>query len=267
MRSVKKESAFTEEKIPHTKQFSCLDKAAILGKDTKAEPWKVCTVTQVEEVKVLTRMLPILFSTIIMKHLLGTAPNFLSPTRKTDPWTAIWANLKSPPHQFRSSPSFSCPFSSHSTSISSSPLLGKSRNTPQASHSSKELFFVDIINSVTAKVTPSKLGWLHGLDINQNNVNLFYWFLAILSCINFVNYLYWASWYKYKTDEPDAKVELKDLNRAPLVENENGSKITTEEPDAKVELKDLNRAPLVENEMEVRLLQKKPPLFKTEQNK
>lgn len=89
--------------------------------------------------------------------------------------------------------------------------------------------FVDIINSVTARVAPSKLGWLHGLDINQNNVNLFYWFLAILSCINFVNYLYWASWYKYKTDEPDAKVELKDLNRAPLVENENGSKITTEE--------------------------------------
>lgn len=89
--------------------------------------------------------------------------------------------------------------------------------------------FVDIINSVTARVTPSKLGWLHGLDINQNNVNLFYWFLAILSCINFVNYLYWASWYKYKTDAPDAKVELKDLNRAPLVENENGSKITTDE--------------------------------------
>lgn len=64
--------------------------------------------------------------------------------------------------------------------------------------------FVDIINSVTEKVTPSKLGWLHGLDLNKNNLNLFYWFLAILSCLNFINYLYWATWYKYKVEETEA---------------------------------------------------------------
>ena len=37
--------------------------------------------------------------------------------------------------------------------------------------------------------------------MNENKLNLFYWFLAILSCLNFGNYLFWASWYKYKADE------------------------------------------------------------------
>ncbi|KAJ0096048.1 hypothetical protein Patl1_16603 [Pistacia atlantica] len=58
--------------------------------------------------------------------------------------------------------------------------------------------FVDIINCVTEKITPSKKGWLHGDILNDNNLNLFYWFLAILSAINLANDLYWASWYKYK---------------------------------------------------------------------
>ncbi|KAG9460008.1 hypothetical protein H6P81_004516 [Aristolochia fimbriata] len=58
--------------------------------------------------------------------------------------------------------------------------------------------FVNVINSVTRRITPSKQGWLHGLNLNDNNLDLFYWFLAILSTINFFNYLYWATWYKYK---------------------------------------------------------------------
>ncbi|KAK4836811.1 hypothetical protein QYF36_000385 [Acer negundo] len=44
-----------------------LDRAAIVSKDTEPENWKVCTVTQVEEVKILIRMLPILGSTVIME--------------------------------------------------------------------------------------------------------------------------------------------------------------------------------------------------------
>ena len=43
--------------------------------------------------------------------------------------------------------------------------------------------FVDITNSVTKRITPSKQGWLHGNDLNSNNLNLFYWFLAILNVI------------------------------------------------------------------------------------
>lgn len=60
--------------------------------------------------------------------------------------------------------------------------------------------FVDVINAVTKKITPSKQGWLHGKDINKNNINLFYWFLAILSVLNFVIYVWSALWYKYKEE-------------------------------------------------------------------
>ncbi|KAJ1425567.1 Proton-dependent oligopeptide transporter family [Sesbania bispinosa] len=67
---------YTEEKIAHTKQMRFLDKAAILQGNYEPQPWKVCTVTQVEEVKILTRMLPILASTIIMNTCLAQLQTF-----------------------------------------------------------------------------------------------------------------------------------------------------------------------------------------------
>ncbi|KAK9934173.1 hypothetical protein M0R45_021325 [Rubus argutus] len=67
------ESTKKRERIPHTNQFRLLDKAAILpkGADAAASKWSVCTVTQVEEVKILTRMMPILLSTILMNTCLA----------------------------------------------------------------------------------------------------------------------------------------------------------------------------------------------------
>ncbi|BBN05023.1 solute carrier family 15 (peptide/histidine transporter), member 3/4 [Marchantia polymorpha subsp. ruderalis] len=54
-------------KLPHTQDFTFLDKAAVPGaevmiyncKGARPDPWKLCTVTQVEEVKLLIRLLPI----------------------------------------------------------------------------------------------------------------------------------------------------------------------------------------------------------------
>ncbi|KAM0881675.1 hypothetical protein ACQ4PT_032784 [Festuca glaucescens] len=50
-------------RLQHTDQFRCLDKAAIvteedLGQDG-SRPWRLCTVTQVEELKTLLRLIPI----------------------------------------------------------------------------------------------------------------------------------------------------------------------------------------------------------------
>lgn len=66
-----KESAIQgSRKLEHTDQFSLLDKAAVqTDKDdlTKGpvNPWRLCTVTQVEELKALIRLLPIWASGII----------------------------------------------------------------------------------------------------------------------------------------------------------------------------------------------------------
>jgi peptide/histidine transporter 3/4 len=65
----------SQPKIAHTGEFSFLDKAAIISdsesdlEDTSEESgssWKLCTVTQVEELKILLRLLPIWATSIIV---------------------------------------------------------------------------------------------------------------------------------------------------------------------------------------------------------
>ncbi|GMY28063.1 protein NRT1/ PTR FAMILY 4.5-like [Fagus crenata] len=65
------ESVSHGELIPHSNQFRFLDKAAVLPNGMEAGKWRVCRVTQVEEVKILTRMMPILLSTILMNTCLA----------------------------------------------------------------------------------------------------------------------------------------------------------------------------------------------------
>uniref|UniRef100_A0A1D1YVW0 Putative peptide/nitrate transporter At5g13400 n=1 Tax=Anthurium amnicola TaxID=1678845 RepID=A0A1D1YVW0_9ARAE len=59
-------------KIEHTDDFRCLDKAALQLKEDGPEPspWKLCTVTQVEEVKILLKLLPIPACTIMLSLIL-----------------------------------------------------------------------------------------------------------------------------------------------------------------------------------------------------
>ncbi|KAL1539592.1 protein NRT1/ PTR FAMILY 7.1 [Salvia divinorum] len=55
-------------KIRHTDEFQCLDKAAIMTEEDcqgPSNPWRVCSVTQVEEAKCIIRMLPIWLCTIV----------------------------------------------------------------------------------------------------------------------------------------------------------------------------------------------------------
>ncbi|KAI3771643.1 hypothetical protein L6452_02809 [Arctium lappa] len=60
-------------RIHHTNQFCSLDKAAIVAEgdfeknasNSSRNPWKLCTVTRVEEVKMMVRLLPIWATTIL----------------------------------------------------------------------------------------------------------------------------------------------------------------------------------------------------------
>ncbi|XP_028779405.1 protein NRT1/ PTR FAMILY 4.5-like [Neltuma alba] len=281
----------TVEKIAHTNQMRFLDKAAILQEDSKSQPWKVCTVTQVEEVKILTRMLPIFGSTIIMNTCLaqlqtfsvqqGNVMNlklgsFTVPAPSIPVIPLLFISILVPIYEFCFVP-FARKITHHPSGITQLQRVGVGlalsaismavagvievkrrdqgrrdplkpislfwlsfqyalfgvadmftlvgllefyyRESPSSMKSLSTSFtwlstslgyflstvFVNVINAVTKKITPSKQGWLHGFDLNQNNLNLFYWFLAILSCLNFFNYLYWASWYKYKSEEPNSK--------------------------------------------------------------
>lgn len=62
-------------RVPHTHQFGCLDKAAVVvegdfkdshgATSSTPNPWKLCSVTKVEEVKMMARLLPVWATTII----------------------------------------------------------------------------------------------------------------------------------------------------------------------------------------------------------
>ncbi|KAF5747076.1 Major facilitator superfamily protein [Tripterygium wilfordii] len=77
-----KEAGLQEEIIERTDQFRYLDRAAIIRSSTDAETsinidrWSMCTVTQVEEAKILIRMLPIILSTVFMNTCLAQLQTF-----------------------------------------------------------------------------------------------------------------------------------------------------------------------------------------------
>ncbi|XP_065628820.1 protein NRT1/ PTR FAMILY 6.1 isoform X2 [Quercus suber] len=59
-------------KIAHTDDFRCLDKAALQLKEDgpNPSPWRLCTVTQVEEVKILLKLIAIPACTIMLNVIL-----------------------------------------------------------------------------------------------------------------------------------------------------------------------------------------------------
>ncbi|KAB2082587.1 hypothetical protein ES319_A05G207900v1 [Gossypium barbadense] len=70
------------EILPRTEQFRFLDRAAIKHSSNNGStsinlrPWRICTVTQVEETKIIIRMLPIILSTVFMNTCLAQLQTF-----------------------------------------------------------------------------------------------------------------------------------------------------------------------------------------------
>ncbi|KAG2663812.1 hypothetical protein I3760_16G050400 [Carya illinoinensis] len=74
-----KERRTDDEIRERTEQFRFLDRAAIIQRNNDAwttTSWSLCTVTQVEEAKILIRMLPIIFSTVFMNTCLAQLQTF-----------------------------------------------------------------------------------------------------------------------------------------------------------------------------------------------
>lgn len=267
---------------------SVLDKAAVLPEGMEAKKWKVCTVTQVEEVKILTRMMPILLSTIIMNTCLAQLQTFSIqqgtlmntyigklniPAASIPIIPLVFMTLLIPVYEFVFVPLVRR-ITGHPNGITELQRVGVGlvlsaismviagmievkrkhefndhnqhrislfwlsfhyaifgiadmftlvglleffyKEAPHGMRSLSTSFsflslsigyflstaFVELINLVTGSIGKSKKGWLEGRDLNQNHVELFYWFLAILSLLNFLVYLLCAKWYKYQSSVP-----------------------------------------------------------------
>lgn len=59
---------------------------------------------------------------------------------------------------------------------------------------------VSIVNGITSayRHTP----WLFGSNLNHYHLERFYWLMCVLSGLNFLHYLFWASRYKYRSTWP-----------------------------------------------------------------
>ncbi|KAA0056094.1 protein NRT1/ PTR FAMILY 4.5-like [Cucumis melo var. makuwa] len=315
-------------KIVHTNQLRFLDKAAIVPKDIEPQPWNVCSVTQVEEVKIITRMVPIFISTIIMNTCLAqlqtfsveqgntiimdkSLGHFQFPAPSIPVIPLVFMAFLIPLYEFVFVP-FARKITHHPSGITQLQRVGVGlvlsaiamavaglvevkrrhqaikhpdepislfwlafqygifgiadmftlvglleffyKEAPVGMRSLSTSFtflslalgyylssiFVNIVNKVTRNITPSKRGWVEGLipeDLNHNNLNLFYWFLAILSVLNFFHYLYWASWYKYKTEEPIEELNSRggETTKEPIAElNSKEGETMTKEPIAEL---------------------------------
>ncbi|PUZ47768.1 hypothetical protein GQ55_7G192800 [Panicum hallii var. hallii] len=59
-------------------------------------------------------------------------------------------------------------------------------------------FLVQVVNRATRH--GHKGGWLEGTSLNNSHLDLFYWVVAVVGLLGFVNYLYWAKKYVYHQD-------------------------------------------------------------------
>lgn len=69
---------------------------------------------------------------------------------------------------------------------------------------------VNLINCITGSFhhTP----WLYGSNLNHYHLERFYWFMCILSGLNFLFYLFWAQRYRYKTSEQGNHGEIQRMH-------------------------------------------------------
>ncbi|KAI3752616.1 hypothetical protein L2E82_24651 [Cichorium intybus] len=270
--------------LHHTNRFRFLDKACIMeqeGNNNNAtvSPWRLCTVDQVEQVKILISVIPIFASTIVFNTILAQLQTF-SVSQGSVMNSEITKSFHIPPASLQAIPYifliflvplydyFFVPFARKITghvsgitplqrigfglfvatfSMVSAALMERKRREYNLDSGQRlsifwiapqflifglsemftavgliEFFYkqnlkgmqsfltamtycsysfgfylssvlVSLVNKMTARSSDG--GWLGGIDLNKARLDLFYWLLAGLSLINFLNYLFWARWY------------------------------------------------------------------------
>ncbi|OAY39585.1 protein NRT1/ PTR FAMILY 4.3 [Manihot esculenta] len=272
-------------RLVHTQRLRFLDKACIKvqdGTNTMESPWRLCTVTQVEQVKILISVIPIFACTIVFNTILAQLQTF-SVQQGSSMDTHLTESFKIPPASLQAIPyiiliivvplydtffvPFARKFTGHESGITPLQRIGaglffatfsmvaaaimekKRRDAAVESEQILSIFWitpqflifglsemltavglveffykqslkgmqafltaitycsysfgfylssllVSLVNKITSSGSENK-GWLSENNLNKDRLDLFYWLLAVLSFINFINYLVCARWYSY----------------------------------------------------------------------
>ncbi|KAE8662936.1 Protein NRT1/ PTR FAMILY 4.3 [Hibiscus syriacus] len=272
-----------------TQRFGFLDKACIKvedGSDAKESTWRLCSVAQVEQVKILISIIPIFACTIVFNTILAQLQTF-SVQQGSAMDTQLTKSFHIPPASLQSIPyiiliflvplydKFFVPFARKITghesgilplhrigsglflatfSMIAAALMEKKRRdsvtglgeiisifwiTPQffifglsemltavglieffykqslqgmqsflmaVTYCSYSFGFylssvlVSLVNNITS--TSMKGGWLSDNNLNNDRLDLFYWLLAAICFLNFLNYLFWSRWHSRNTSAP-----------------------------------------------------------------
>ncbi|KAH9693178.1 hypothetical protein KPL70_016595 [Citrus sinensis] len=207
--TTKESDIFGARKLSHSSQFRFLDKAAVITdpETVRKDRWRLCTLTQVEELKSFIRILPIWASTLdlaisfaqlstfflsqaaVMDRNLGS--NFTIPTGCVPIFSAINALIL-----WHSAEVFTYVgqlefFYNEATdgtrSISTAIFLSEIGLGSCLSNA-----LVKIIERATGG---QEEGWLRN-DLNMSKLDYFYWILAGINGLNFFVY-FWVAW-RYK---------------------------------------------------------------------
>lgn len=177
------------EVLDRTPSFKFLEKAAV--NDGDGRRWSLCTVTQVEEAKMILRMLPIFLSSV-----LGYLPIPLLLTFTVQQGGAMDtrigfgknAKINIPPASL-----FVVPIVFQLLILVASWLGG---------------FLVKAVNRTTASSSHgSGHGWLAGDSLDDSHLDWFYWLLASFGLVSFLLYLCCASRYTCRHEHSSRMLE------------------------------------------------------------
>ncbi|KAK9029200.1 hypothetical protein V6N11_026321 [Hibiscus sabdariffa] len=195
-------------KVEHTEDLSFFDKAAVETESDHikgtVDPWRLCTVTQVEELKAGIRLLPIWATGIIFAAVYSQ--NYRPGDEKMH-WSQEWPNSTS------ADGNWSLHINIRHGCAEVFTLIGQLEffyeQAPDAMRSFCSALqlttialgnylsslLVTIVTSITAR--NGKLGWIPD-NLNYGHIQYFFWLLAVLSVLNLGAFLLIAKWYTYK---------------------------------------------------------------------
>ncbi|GAU49810.1 hypothetical protein TSUD_194630 [Trifolium subterraneum] len=228
------EDTAEDSRIEHTDQFRFLEKAAIVLEDdferdaygSGPNPWKLCSLTRVEEVKMMTNEIESInprFTNLqriaigLLLSTLGMMAASLGEVKRLSVANGAKGNQTTLPISvFLLVPQFFLVGSGEAFIytgqldffITQSPKGMKTMSTGLFLTTLSLGFFISsFLVSVVKKVTGTRdgKGWLAD-NINKGRLDLFYALLTILSFINFIAFLVCAFWYKPKKAKPSMQM-------------------------------------------------------------